>query len=149
MLRWWSVLPVPAVVRNMGAIALGEVAPQKAADHRTADAKNHESDSAHDVACEIWIQEDGNSGIHQNRQHNSKNAFGHVLPPVQMPSASINALNADVRGSRYRTYYSNQAILDQCFLGFAANEPITSGVNAVRTGAFVSSSYYAHRQHSA
>ena len=70
-------LPVPTVVRNSSTVAFREVAPQKPADDRTAKADDHKSESCHDAACEVGEQEDGDSGIHQNRQHNSKDAFGH------------------------------------------------------------------------
>jgi hypothetical protein len=63
--------PVSAMMRNTRAIAFRQVATQQPADYGAPCPENHERNSCGESAREIRKQEDTNSRIHQNRQHNS------------------------------------------------------------------------------
>jgi hypothetical protein len=63
--------PVSPLMRNARAVPLGQVATQQSADDCTRSAKDHEWDSSGNPACKVGKEEDRDSCIHQNRQHDS------------------------------------------------------------------------------
>jgi hypothetical protein len=56
------------MVRDFSAVAFGEIATEDPKDYGGPGTDNHEENSGCDSSSEVRKEEDGNSGVHQNRQ---------------------------------------------------------------------------------
>jgi len=69
------------MVRDAPAVSLSQVAAEQAADYSESGTDDHEEDTCCDLACEVGKEEDDNTCVHKDCQHNSRDAPRHVLPP--------------------------------------------------------------------
>jgi hypothetical protein len=90
------------MVRDAPAVSLSQVATEQAADDRESSADDHEENACCDLACEVGKEEDDNTCVHKDCQHNSRDALRHVLPPPRAvkPSASPTAVSRLTRAVR-------------------------------------------------
>lgn len=81
----------------LGAVTFDEVAAQHSADYSEASAEDEEDDSCRDSTEEVWDQEDGDSGVHQEGEDVTQRAlrYGGRLWHEERPSqASTPAIHA-------------------------------------------------------
>lgn len=70
------------MVGDAPAVSLSQVAAEQAADHGESSTDDHEEDACCDLAGEVRKEEDDNTCVHKDCQHNSRDALRHVLPPL-------------------------------------------------------------------
>jgi hypothetical protein len=61
------------------AVTFGEVAAEYSKKNRGSGTDDHEKNAGRNSSREVWEQEDNNSRVHQNRQHDPRDASCHVF----------------------------------------------------------------------
>jgi hypothetical protein len=82
-------LPIAAVMGDATAVTFREVAAEYSKKHRGPGADNHEENASCNSPSEVREQEDNNSRVHQNRQHDPRDASCHVSTSQYRPGQYI------------------------------------------------------------
>jgi hypothetical protein len=97
---------------NPPAVPFSEVTAQYPEEHRRSGTDDHEEHPSCNSSSEVRKEEDSNTGVHQNRQHNPRDAPCHVSTSCGGTAVDIQAATAPLlhRASLARTVTPLSAI---------------------------------------